>query len=126
MLSMFSVVSVCREGSHVSITHDTIGQPQVTRDLSSPGPRHSLTIQGTPLPLAPRHVQTCSLGPHHTGTPPPPTCSNLCSPDCRQAGGWHSTKMSSCYYLFLLLLVNYINVLIRIISNINLIVQSCV
>ena len=83
---------------------------------------HSVCLpRGVPMwpPLGP--VQTHFLGippgsSHHTEIPPRPrtqppipdtlnlfpsplhvqTCS-LCGPYCRQAGGWHSTKMPSCF-----------------------------
>ena len=54
-----------------------------------------LTIQGS----APDMVNLTELESRHTPSPPPQiphlpvqTCS-LCSPDCRQAGSWHSTDV---------------------------------
>ena len=69
-------------------------------------PHVTTTIQGT-TPLTPsphrdssRHVQTCSLGPHHTVTPPPPKSGQTCSLCglyiCQQVGSWPSTEMLSC------------------------------
>ena len=97
-----SCLSVYRRGLHEIITHDAIGQSQVVSViLSRSCPRHvqlvylDFTIHGTPpswtcsnlftwtsphKPPLPRHVQTCSV----------------CTPDCRQAGGWHSTEIPSC------------------------------
>ena len=66
---MFSVMSLCQsdrsgEGLQVTTTCDIIGQTH------PPWPQpSSLTIQGPPtLPCMPKHVQICSLGPHHTET----------------------------------------------------------
>ena len=82
-------------GPNVTITHDAIGQSQVTRN---------------PLP-PPDNAQTCSFGdPPSPGPSPGPgsprslqTCS-LCSPDifCLQVGDWHSIQMPSCCKWFLL------------------------
>ena len=97
-----------------------IGQSQVRRDPSSPSPHHT----GTPPP---RHVQTCSLGPHHTGTPSRPR--HVQTYVARTVGKRVVGIQLKCLLViiyFLLLLVNYTNALIRTISNINLIVQSCV
>ena len=77
---MFSVVRVCailfREHPQVTTVNDAIGQSQIT--WGHPSQPCPLTIQ-CPPPTH-RHIQICSL----------------CSPDCRQAGGWHSTEMPSC------------------------------
>ena len=72
------------------------------------GTHVTTTIQGTtpPAPLPhhrdpSRHVQTCSFGPHHTGTSPPPpksvqTCSLCGLYICQQVGSRPSTEMPSC------------------------------
>ena len=77
---MFSVVRVCailfRGHPQVTTVNDAIGQSQITWDTH---PSPSPLLYNAPPPTH-RHVQTCSL----------------CSPDCRQAGGWHSTEMPSC------------------------------
>ena len=70
---MLAVLSIHRARSHVTITHDVIGQSRVT---SGPWQPTALTIEGSPLPL----VQTYSLS----------------NPHCGQGGGSHSPGMPSC------------------------------
>ena len=56
---MFSVVSVCLStgGTHVTTTHDAIGQSQMTWGPNGPVQPYLL---GTPRPLSHADPQTCS------------------------------------------------------------------
>ena len=95
---MFSVVSVCPEGGfHVTITHDALYLTmQGTTVQGPPPPAWSPSIRGY-MDM----FKFVYLGPHFTGTPSPPTSSNLLimkhlQLDSWQLGSWYPTGMISC------------------------------
>ena len=92
------------------VSHRSCGDPvpkfpcsHYTRTSQVP----ALTTQSPSIPnSSPDMFNLFQLGPHQAGTPLAPwtySACPLCSPDCRQAGGWYLTEMSPFYYFTMVL-----------------------